>query len=167
MNIAIIVAMTPDRVIGFKGAMPWHLPADLKYFKRVTSGYPVLMGRRTYDSLYVKPLPGRKNIIVTRNADFEAPGCTVVNSVSAGIEQAGNAEKLFVIGGAAIYEQVLDMADELYCTRVQSSVAGDTYFPKINLAEWKEEHCQLCNADEQNQHCMEFIRYTRINNDEA
>ena len=120
MLIAIIVAIAKDNVIGKGNTIPWYCPEDLKYFKLTTLGHPVLMGRKTYESLKIKPLPGRKNIVVTRDKNLNYPGCDMVESVEEGIAQAqiSGAEKLFIIGGADIYQQCLSLASELYVTEV-------------------------------------------------
>ena len=136
-KIALIVAVARNNVIGLGNTIPWYCPADLQYFKRTTMGAPVLMGRKTYESLQIKPLPGRQNIIVTRDENFQADSCDVVNSIDAGLELAKNEKRVFIIGGEEIYRQVLDRADELYITFVDAEVEGDRYFPEILLENWK------------------------------
>lgn len=155
MKVSLIVAMSQNRVIGRENQMPWHLPDELKYFKRVTLGKPVLMGRNTFESIG-RPLPGRPNIIITRNSDYEADGISVVNSVEDALELAeqltehdANAEAM-VIGGAQIFAATLPLADLLYLTEVQAVVDGDVFFPEFAHEEWRlvsrEEHA----ADDRN-----------------
>ncbi len=149
MKISLVVAMSQNRVIGHQNQMPWHLPNELKYFKRVTMGKPVIMGRNTFESIG-KPLPGRPNIVVSRNPDFEADGVSVVASVEDSLELAeqlterdANAEAM-VIGGAQIFAVTLPLADRLYLTEVNAVVEGDVFFPEFPLADWRlvsrEEH---------------------------
>lgn len=138
MSLNVIVAMTEQRIIGDKGKIPWHIPADLRLFKKVTSGNTVLMGRKTYDSLLVKPLPNRNNIVITRNiklnSDFRVDFCY---NLEEGIKTAEKYEKsIFIIGGASIYEQTINLVDKLYISHVKIPWHGDTYFPNINLENW-------------------------------
>ena len=160
-KIAVIVAVANNNVIGAGNTIPWYCPADLQYFKRTTLGSPVLMGRKTYQSLKVQPLPGRRNIIVTRDEGFKADGCDVVASIDQGLELACLQEKVFVIGGAEIYQQLLAKADELYITYVDASVEGDHYFPELNSNDWvlmsEEEH----PSDDKNPHNMCFKVFSR------
>jgi dihydrofolate reductase len=142
MKISLIVAMSQNRVIGRQNQMPWHLPAELKYFKQVTMGKPVVMGRNTFESIG-KPLPGRANIIVTRNAEYDADGVSVVNSVQDALDLAdqlnehdANAE-VMVIGGAQIFVETLPVADRLYLTEVHAIVDGDVFFPQFPREQWR------------------------------
>lgn len=130
--ISIIVAMGKNRVIGKNGKLPWHIPEDLKHFKKVTFGHAVIMGRKTFESIG-RPLPGRRNIIVTRNASFRPAGVTVAHSVDEALSVAG-AENAFIIGGAELYQQSLDRADRLYLTLVEGEFDGDTFFPSFDLS---------------------------------
>lgn len=136
MKISIIVAASANNVIGVGGGLPWHLPEDLKRFKEVTMGKPMIMGRATYDSIG-RALPGRTSIVVTRQADFEAEGCIVVDSIDAAMEAAGDVEEIMVIGGGEIYRQVLPHADRIYMTRLQAELEGDTRFPELDMDEWE------------------------------
>lgn len=136
MIISLIVAMDQNRVIGLNNQTPWRLPADLKYFKKTTMGKPIIMGRKTYESIG-RPLPGRKNIIVTRNRHFKAEGCIVVHSIEDALSAAGEGE-VMVIGGAQLYEQLLPVADRLYVTLLETQFEGDTYFPEIDDEDWLE-----------------------------
>ena len=128
--------MDRNRVIGLNNRLPWRLPADMKYFKKTTMGKPVIMGRKTYES-FGHPLPGRKNIVVTRNRLFNAEGCTVVHTIEDALSAAGKGE-VMVIGGATLYEQLLPVADRLYVTLLDTHFEGDTYFPEIDDSDWLE-----------------------------
>ena len=135
--ISLIAAMAGDRVIGKDNQMPWHLPADLRHFKAITLGKPVIMGRKTFQSIG-KPLPGRKNIIVTRSADFAADDCEVVNTLDAALQAAGMVDEVMIIGGANIYRQLLDRADRLYLTLIDLETDGDARFPEYRHLGWRE-----------------------------
>ncbi len=139
MRIHLIVAMSKDRVIGNAGGIPWHLSEDLKRFKAITMGHPMLMGRKTWDSIG-RPLPGRESIVITRRRDFSAPGATVVHSLDDAIAhaQARGATDAFVIGGGEIYRESLARADVLHLTVLHTAVEGDTTFPEIVEKEWRE-----------------------------
>ncbi len=160
-TLAIIVATAKHNVIGKGNDIPWYCPADLRYFKRTTLGAPVLMGRKTWDSLKIQPLPGRKNIIITRDPHFTAEGCEIVNSIAQGLAQLADADKAFIIGGATIYEQLIDTVDELYITEVDAEIAGDRYFPEINPKDWLLNSAQPYAADEKNPYAMLFKHYLR------
>lgn len=160
-KIAVIVAVAQNNVIGAGNSIPWYCPADLQYFKRITLGSPVLMGRKTYQSLKIKPLPGRQNIIVTRDSELVCEGCDVVTSLQSGLQLASNDEKLFIIGGADIYQQSLSLAEELYITYVDVKVEGDRFFPEVDMAEWELVREHVYKADEKNPHNMTFKFFTR------
>lgn len=138
MSISIIAAIGKEREIGIKGKLPWHLPEDLKHFKEITTGHPIIMGRKTFESIG-NLLPNRKNIIVTRDPNFKAPEeCIVVNSFQMALEIATkNDSEVFVIGGAEIYTIALPSADRMYLTCVNYHGPADTYFPRFDLSEWK------------------------------
>jgi dihydrofolate reductase len=139
--VSLIVAAAANGVIGRDNRMPWHLPEDLAHFKRLTLGHPVIMGRKTCESIVAalgKPLPGRANIVVTRQAHFAAPGCTVASSLEAALGAARGADEVFVIGGAEIYRLALARADRVYLTRIDAEVEGDATFPTLDPAEWRE-----------------------------
>jgi dihydrofolate reductase len=165
MRIALIVAVSRNGVIGRNGAMPWHLPADLRRFKRTTLGKPVVMGRRTHESIG-RPLSGRTNIVVTHDSTYLAEGCTVVHSVDAALVAAraaaensagtGPAE-VMIIGGGAMYAAFLPRADRIYLTRVDADVAGDTRFPVLDPAEWREIDREERPADAHNAYACEFL----------
>lgn len=131
MTLSIIVAMAKNRVIGNKGKIPWHLSEDLKRFKQITMGHPVLMGRKTFESIG-KPLPGRTNIVISRNEKFRSPGITVARSLQEAVKRSGEGEA-FVIGGAKIYTLALPIAGKIYLTLIEKDFEGDTFFPEVNL----------------------------------
>ncbi len=143
MLISLIVAMAENRVIGRDGGMPWHLPGDLRYFKAVTLGKPVVMGRKTFESIG-KPLPGRPNVVITRDANYAPDGAWAVGSLDEGLKLAqrlageDGADEIMVIGGGQIYAEALDVADRVYLTEVHMSVDGDTVFPELPPAQWRE-----------------------------
>jgi dihydrofolate reductase len=139
--VSLVVAAAANGVIGRDNAMPWHLPEDLAHFRRLTAGHPVVMGRKTYESILAslgKPLPGRTNIVVTRQPGFAAPGCTVVGSLEAALDAARDAKEMFVIGGAEIYRLALPRAKRVYLTRIDAAFEGDATFPALDPAEWRE-----------------------------
>jgi dihydrofolate reductase len=158
--ISLIVAASTNNVIGFQGDLPWRLSGDLKRFKTLTMGKPIVMGRKTYQSIG-RPLPGRQNIVVTRNPDFVAEGCDVVSSVDAAVEAAGDAEEIMIIGGSHIYELFLPRAHRIYLTRVQADVEGDAFLPEINSNEWQETDVEEYDADESNDHDVIFSIFER------
>jgi dihydrofolate reductase len=138
MKISLIVAMASNRVIGNNNLMPWHLSADLKKFKKITMGSPILMGRKTYESIG-RPLPGRTNIIISRNPEYQQDGCLVFNDIETAIKKGcESAGEIFVIGGSDLYEAILPIADALYLTIINREFQGDTFFPDIDLNDWSE-----------------------------
>jgi dihydrofolate reductase len=159
--IAMIVAVAKDNVIGADNDIPWYCPADLQHFKRTTMGAPVVMGRKTYESLKIQPLPGRRNIIISRNSDYQAAGCDIFSSIEAAMEQLAAVDKVFIIGGAELYKQMLPKAQELYVTQVDVAVTGDRYFPEISAQEWQLQSESDFDADEKNPHAMRFQYYQR------
>lgn len=161
MRKSLIVAMSNNRVIGANNTLPWHLPADLKHFRSLTMGHPIIMGRKTHESIG-KPLPGRRNIIVSANRDFSAPGCTVVSSLHAAIDVCVNTEEIFFIGGNTLYQQALPITERIYLTRVNCNVAGDTFFPPLDLQSWREVASEARPADEKNVYDCQFITLDRI-----
>ncbi|WP_373975192.1 dihydrofolate reductase [Chitinibacter sp. SCUT-21] len=137
MQLAIISAVGANKVIGIDNRLPWRLPEDLQYFKRLTMGSPMLMGRKTFESL-PGLLPGRRHLVVSRNADWHADGAETFTSIAAAIEACADLDKLFVIGGGEIYRQALTLADTLYLTEVNLSPEGDAYFPEFDRTLWQE-----------------------------
>lgn len=160
MKISFVVAMARNNVIGKDNELPWRLSADLQHFKAITLGKPVVMGRKTYESIG-KPLPGRTNIIVTRDQNYLADACVVVHSVDAALEAAGTVDEVMVIGGAELYRQLLARADRVYLTLVQAEVEGDASFPVLDAAEWKELERHDHMADEKNQFPYSFLLLER------
>ncbi len=135
-RISLIAALTPDRVIGRNNDLPWRIRSDLRHFRRLTVGKPVIMGRRNHESIG-RPLPERRNIIITRDPAFRAEGCLVAHSPEQALALAGDAEEIMIIGGAEIYAVFFPLADRLYLTWVQADISGDTRFPAFNADEWK------------------------------
>lgn len=136
MTISLVVAMGENRVIGVEGALPWHLSTDLKRFRRITWGKPLIMGRKTHESIG-RPLPGRKNIVLTGDPNYRAEGCTVVHSPEEALREA-EGEEAMVIGGSAVYREFLPKADRLYLTLIHREFAGDTFFPDFDRTTWRE-----------------------------
>ncbi|KHT65541.1 diacylglycerol kinase [Photobacterium gaetbulicola] len=155
MKISMVAAMAKARIIGKDNAMPWHLPADFAWFRKVTMGKPVVMGRKTFESIG-RPLPGRHNIVISRNADYRAEGITVVADIEAAKQAAGHVDELMVIGGGSIYAACLSEADRLYLTFIDLEVEGDTQFPDWG-DHWQEVHSESYAADEKNAHDMRFV----------
>ncbi|MFQ1846914.1 type 3 dihydrofolate reductase [Aeromonas veronii] len=162
MKISMIAAMAHDRVIGKDNQMPWHLPADLAHFKRVTLGKPILMGRKTFESIG-RPLPGRRNLVISRNPDYQAEGIEVVGSVEAALAllAGSSVEELMVIGGGHLYAEMLPSADCLYLTRIDLAVEGDTRFPAFDDGQWQRVDCESHSADEKNPHPYSFETWQR------
>lgn len=160
MRISLIVAAAANNVIGADGGLPWHLPNDFKYFKRVTMGKPIVMGRRTWESIG-RPLPGRQNIVLTRDGTFVAPGATVVTSADAAIAAAGDSGELMVIGGGQVYALFLDKAERIYLTRVATDADGDTVFPEFDDRCWQLVSREQHAADDRHAFEFEFRVYER------
>jgi dihydrofolate reductase len=161
--IAIVVAMSENRVIGRDNSLPWHLPADLKHFKSLTMGHPIIMGRKTFESIG-KPLGGRTNIIVTRQEDYPAEGCLIAHSIAPALEKAKEIdEQVFVIGGAEVFKGSMPLVDTLFLTYVHAEVEGDVYFPELNPQEWEEADRERHEADEKHAFGYSFVRMVRSN----
>lgn len=159
--LSMIVAHADNRIIGKDNDMPWHLPADLAYFKKTTLGKPVVMGRKTYESIG-RPLPGRQNIVITRDANYQAEGITTATSVEQAIALAGYVEEVMVIGGGAIYAHCLPSAERLYITHINHSIEGDTCFPTYDLEkDWTKVSSEVRQADEKNAYELDFCVYER------
>lgn len=161
MKISIIAAMADNRVIGIENSLPWNLPADMKWFRQQTMGKPVLMGRKTYDSIG-RPLPKRRNIIITRDGSLDIEGCEVVTSIDAALKSCINEAEVMVIGGASFYEQMLPRADRLYLTLVHGSIEGDAHFPEFDSTEWKEIERTDHHKDEANAFDCSFVIFERV-----
>ena len=160
MKISIIAALASNNVIGKDNGLPWRLPADLQYFKRMTLDKPIIMGRKNYQSIG-RPLPQRHNIIITRDPGFSAEGCTVVHSFDDALAAAGDASEVMIIGGAEIYKIALLRASAMYLTFIEAEVAGDTYFPEWQVDAWCEVGRENYSADARNSYSYSFVRYVR------
>ena len=159
-QLSLIVAMDRNRLIGSENGLPWHLPADLAFFKRTTMGKPVVMGRKTFESIG-KPLPGRQNIVVTRDSKFTADGCDIAGSVEQAIESCPLAREIMLIGGASLYRQTLEQAACLYVTRIDHEFAGDTWFPEYDESRWQIEWREDFEADSRNPYPYSFVKFVR------
>lgn len=163
-RIALIAAMAANRVIGDGNKMPWHLPADLRHFKKTTLGKPVIMGRKTFESIGSKPLPMRVNIVVTRDRAFQASGVVIAHDLQQALQLAEPhaAEEIMIMGGASIYEQALPIADRLYLTFIQLNVSGDAHFPDLRQHRWRELSSESHTPDPENPYNYSFVVYERV-----
>jgi dihydrofolate reductase len=159
--ISLIVAMGQDGVIGLHNRLPWRLPADLAHFKRITMGKPIVMGRKTWESL-PGVLPGRRHIVITRDESYQADSCTLVHSIDEAIAAAGEVDEIMIVGGVTIYRVFLPLADRFYLTRVDAEIEGDAYFPEVDWDQWRELGRESHLADEKNPHAYSFIELERI-----
>jgi dihydrofolate reductase len=159
-ELSLIVAMDDNRLIGSNNNLPWQMPADLAFFKRTTMGKPIIMGRKTFASIG-RPLPGRRNIVITRESGFSATGCEIVNGIKAALSLCSDAEEVMLIGGASLYQQTINQATRLYITRIHHSFEGDTWFPEIDLRFWKQETREDHDADNSNPYAYSFMKYVR------
>lgn len=156
---SIIAAASRNNVIGKDNKLPWRLPADLAHFKELTLGHTVILGRKTFESIG-RPLPNRRNIVITRNKNFKPEGVEVVHSIEEALSLADDDNEVFVIGGEEIYKQALPLVDKVYLTKVQAEVDGDAYFPELG-DEWKEVSKIENKADEENEYDYDFLEYIR------
>lgn len=162
VKISMIAAMANNRIIGCDNKMPWHLPADLQHFKKVTMSKPVVMGRKTFESIG-RPLPGRRNIIISRNVDYDEPGIEVVSSPEAAISLLFDESEIMIIGGGNVYKQFLAKADTLYLTFINLTTEGDTQFPDYEeSATWQQVACEEYVADEKNKHDYKFVTLNKV-----
>lgn len=159
-RICLIAAMAANRVIGRDNALPWHLPADLKRFKALTMGHPVLMGRKTYESIG-KPLPGRRNLVITRNRGYSAPGCEAVHSLDEALAACGDAQDVYVIGGAQLYREALPHAQCLELTEIHAAFDGDAVFPPFAPEQWRETAREIHAPGSGTAFGYDFVRYER------
>jgi dihydrofolate reductase len=165
--LSMIVATADNNIIGKDNDMPWHLPADLAYFKKVTLGKPIIMGRKTFESIG-RPLPGRRNIVISRDESYQAEGIDSVTSVEQalalvdGSDGNDGAEEIMVIGGGAIYAHCLPKADRLYITHIKAAIDGDTQFPNYDDGSWKKTASDVRDSDEKNVHQLDFCVYEKI-----
>ncbi len=155
VKISMIAAMAKNRIIGVDNQMPWHLPADFAWFKQCTMGKPIVMGRKTYESIG-RPLPGRLNIVLSRDANMKIEGVTCVTSIDEAKQVAGDIDELMIIGGGSIYQACLADADKLYLTFIDADIDGDTQFPDWGEG-WKQAHSEMYLKDEKNKYGMEFV----------
>jgi len=164
--ISIIVAIAENNVIGKDNTLIWHLPADMKFFKEKTTGHCIITGRKNYESIPEKfrPLPNRTNIVVTRQTNYNAPGAIVVGSIEEALitsKQTGETE-IFIIGGADIYKQCLNLADRVYLTQIHQLFEGDAFFPKLDSSKWKETKRTKGITDEKNKYDYDFVIFDKI-----
>ena len=159
--ISIIAAMGRNRELGLDNKLLWHLPVDMKFFRQTTMGKPILVGRKTYESFGGKPLPGRKNIVITKDKNYQSDGAMIVHSIDEAIQEAGDVDEIMIIGGASFYEQTLPLADRLYLTYVDADFEADSWFPEFDVREWKETSRLLNKADDKNPFDCSFVVYDR------
>ena len=157
-RLSLIVAVADNDVIGVRNGLPWRLPEDLKRFKALTMGKPIIMGRKTFESIG-KPLPGRRNIVISRQTGLQLPGVGVASSLQDALQQAAQSQttEVFVIGGAEIYAQALSMAQRVYLTQVHATLVGDAHFPKLAPQQWREVAREDYAADERHAHAYSFV----------
>jgi len=160
MRLSIIVAMDDNRLIGKGNGLPWHLPADLAFFKKITTGNSILMGRKTYDSIG-KPLPNRRNIVISRNSEISITGCEVVNSIEKALSITKEEEEVMIIGGANLFEQLLPDVSRLYITHIDGEFEGETYFPHYDENDWLEVSYESHQPDEKNKYAYHFVLLKR------
>ncbi len=159
MILSIIAAIGKNNELGKGNTLLWHMPADMKHFRETTSGHPVIMGRKTFESIG-RPLPNRRNIVITRDINYKAEGVEVMHSLEETIKQAQSENEVFVIGGAEIYKQAMPFANKLYLTKVDSEAEADAFFPTIG-PEWQEKSKDVHSADEKNPHAYTFLVYEK------
>jgi len=164
--VSLISAVADNGVIGKMNALPWYLPADLKHFKDITMGKPIIMGRTTYESIG-RPLPGRINVVLSSRIGFTAPGCVVVHTVAEALQAVREAAEAVVIGGGAIYKEFLPLAEKMYLTEIHREIEGDIYFPKFNRAEWIEEVRQDFGPNDENPYSYSFVVLNRLKVDKS
>ena len=156
MSLSIVVAMDENRLIGKDNKLPWHLPADLAYFKKNTTGKSIVMGRKTYDSIG-RPLPNRRNIVISRNSKTLITGCEVLSSIDEMLSITKDEDEVMIIGGASLCEQLLPQVSRLYITKIEGKFDGDIYFPEYNEADWRQVSCESHLPDDLNEHAHHFL----------
>ena len=159
-KVSLIVAMANNRVIGINNTLPWHLPADLKHFKALTMGHHILMGRKTYESIG-KPLPGRTSVVVTRNPNYTVEGVTIAHTLEEAIALSDSDPEIFIIGGAELYRQAIQLADRIYLTEIELEITGDAHFTELNKNEWQESSRISHAPDEKNLYHYHFVTYDK------
>jgi dihydrofolate reductase len=157
MTLSLIWAMADNRVIGIENRLPWKLPADMRWFRQQTMGKPIVMGRLTFESFGAKPLPGRRNIIISRNPDYAAQGIEVYSSLEDALRAVSDEAEVMIIGGMSLYQQALPLADRLYMTLVHAAIDGDAWFPDFDMRLWHESSRQDCAADDKNPYPYSFV----------
>lgn len=162
MIISLVFAIDLNGVIGLKGELPWHLPDDLRHFKAITLGKPIIMGRKTHESIG-RPLPGRLNIVLSRNGSYMAPGCDVVQSIQEALTAASESDEIMVIGGSRIFEHFLPLADRMYVTLIDAAFEGDVYFPEIEWNAWREVSRETIEKNETRPFDYHHVVYERLN----
>lgn len=161
MKVSMIVAVSANNVIGAAGGLPWHLSDDLKHFKQITMGKPMIMGRATWESIG-KALPGRLSIVLTRQKNYRAKGAEVVTTVKAALKAAGDADEVMIIGGGKVYEEFLPMTDRIYLTRLHADIEGDTFLPALNEDEWRIVSSRPLPADDERPFSISFQTLERV-----
>ena len=159
--ISIIVAIAKNGVIGDKDTLLWHLREDMIHFRTITSGHPVVMGRKTYDSIG-RPLPKRTNVVITRDTELQIEGCTMAHSLTEAVEMFDSSEEVFIIGGAQIYNQAMPLADRLYLTIIDKEYEGDSSFPEIDYNSWRQISCEKFERGEAFEYPFSFITLERV-----
>lgn len=159
--ISIIVAIAKNGVIGDKNTLLWHLREDMIHFRTITSGHPVVMGRKTYDSIG-RPLPKRTNVVITRDTELQIEGCTMAHSLAEAVEMFDSSEEVFIIGGAQIYSQAMPIADRLYLTIIDKEYEGDSSFPEIDYNSWRQISCEKFERGEEFEYPFSFITLERV-----
>ena len=159
-RISLIAALAQNRVIGIENRLPWKLPEDLAHFKALTLGHPILMGRKTFESLG-RPLPGRRNIVITRNPDYQSSGCEIAVSIGDAIALCAEAEEIFFIGGAELYKQVVPLVDRLYLTEVEIEAQGDAWFPDYDCSAFREVSRESHTGEKGDALGFDFVVYER------
>ncbi len=160
MNISIIVAVSENNVIGCNNKLLWHIPGDLKRFKAITMGHPIVIGRKTFESIG-RPLPGRNNVVISRQGGYKPEGCTVYSSIHEAISNLAGEKEIFIIGGGEIYQQALPLANKIYLTKIHKSFYGDTFFPEFPIQEWKVVHDETIAASEKVPFSFSYITLER------
>lgn len=161
-TISLIAAMAENRVIGREGKLPWHLPDEMKHFIRLTTGHTVVMGRKTFESIGSKPLPNRRNIVLTRDTNYTIPGVEATRSVEHAIELVGAQDEIFICGGERAYKDALPLADNLYLTTVLAEPEGDAHFPEFELGDWRLRDEVRHEIDDRHQFAFTFRHYERV-----
>ena len=161
MSLSIVVAMDKNRLIGKDNKLPWHLPADLAYFKKITTGKSIVMGRKTHDSIG-RPLPNRRNIVISRNSKTLITGCEVLTNIDEVLSITKDEDEVMVIGGASLCEQLLPQVSRLYITKIEGKFDGDVYFPEYDESDWRQVSCESHLPDDSNLYAHHFIVLERL-----